>query len=84
MMTLNDLLNKKDDSVEIYFSDPLSDDYTKYKFGDEYCQQFDDCRVEWFEIDYNKKRIIVSIIVPTLIKTFDSEHGMDFVKLEDW
>jgi len=84
MMTLGDLTSKNN-NVDVYFGDPLNDDYTKYEFGDEYCEQFDDCNVEWFEIDYQKKRMIVGITLPELIKTFDSEHGMDIVKLEeDW
>lgn len=84
MMTLGDLLGRKADELEIYINDPLSDDYTKYENND-YYRQFDDCTVDYFTIDWEKRKMIVDISTPSVIKHYDNDGYEHFIKVEeDW
>lgn len=84
MMTLGDLLGRKDNELEIYINDPLSDDYEKYEYND-YYRQFDDCTVDYFTIDWENRKMIVDISTPSVIKYYDSDGVEHFIKVEeDW
>ena len=85
MMTLGDLLGTKADELEIYINDPLSDDYEKYDYKDYYYRQFDECTVDYFTIDWEKRKMMVDISTPSVIKHYDSDGYEHFIKVEeDW